>query len=53
MTDVTLTMRQAQMIHQALEVDVLLENEEEVRCLELGNPELLDAYRALREAVEG
>lgn len=48
-----MTKEQAQMLCDAHEVDSLLENKEERELLEANNPELLEAYRALRCIATG
>ena len=42
-----LTTKQAHILVNAYQIDLLIENEEEVELLEGNNPELLEAYRAL------
>ena len=42
-----MTKEQAREIIDMHEIDRLLEDEEEVECLEMNNPSILEAYRAL------
>ena len=46
-----LTKEHAAQLVDALEIDLLLDNEEEVEFLEIQNPDLLAAYKALYDMV--
>ena len=48
-----LTPKQAQRLCDALDLDDLLENEEEIELLKVHNPELLAAYQALHRLAVG
>lgn len=48
-----LTQEQANLICDAFEIFSVLSNEEEIKCLEDGNPELLEAYFALHRIAAG
>lgn len=41
--------KMAKILVECLDLEDMLNSEEEVQCLEEGNPELLEAYKALLE----
>ena len=44
-----MTKKQAKLLYENFDIDDVLENEEEYECLKENNPELLNAYVALKE----
>lgn len=52
MGKITLTKEQARMIVDIHEIDKFMKDEEEVECLQVNNPLLLEAYKTLLKITE-